>query len=332
MSDDFKPFITDPNVELYSKIDGKYKLIHDPYSNPDLQIPITNSKLKSDQILETPRGTERKLDSHTILTTPQRRSDFTSDDYIIDPYAAVDFFNIFNPTIRQDPRKMLKLERARSATSIGNKSYGDLWERSSNDKYFYSTKKTLDFRGQNDPYNDAVRQYIDEYNHNVDEMFKGDVLQHAMLDHYKNFYGVDLTNLTREERAVFMQKLYDESGQELLFHSTNTPFTKWDTSKLGTNMGNQGFFGRGLYMTDVPTEEYGFLQQPLLISKPKKQILITHQPGQLRLSSPQQDVDDALAMATRNQWNVDKSGKWTRPSMYSPYVGMDAGGRPNFWN
>jgi hypothetical protein len=275
MSDGFEPFITDPNVELYSKINGKYKLIDDPYSNPDLQIPITNSKLKSGQILEAPRGTERKLDSHTILTTPQRRSDFTSDDYIIDPYAVVDFFDILNSTIRQDPRKLLKLRRARAATSIGNKNNGDLWERSFNDKYFYSTKKTLDFHGQNDPYNDAVRQYIDGYNRNINEMFEGDVLQHAMLDHYKNFYGVDLTNLTREERAAFMQKLYDESGQELLFHSTNTPFTKWDPSKLGKNTGNQGFFGRGLYVTDVPSEDYGFLQQPLLISKPKKQIFIT---------------------------------------------------------
>ena len=195
-----------------------------------------------------------------------------------------------------------------------------------------STRKALEMPKKNSKELDLVREYIDGANFDVSPVFDSAKLQHSLIDYYKNVYGVDLTGLDWAERAKFMQALKSRSGRELLFHSTNKPFTQWDPSKLASNTGNNGFFGRGLYTTDVPTTDYGIFQIPLTISKPTKQIIIEHTPGIRRFTSPMQDVDDALQEATLPSWYFKRGGRYSPRDVYSSYPGMDVGGRPDVWN
>lgn len=66
-----------------------------------------------------------------------------------------------------------------------------------------------------------------------------------------------------------MQTILEKnSGKDILFHSTHTPFQTIDLTKL--NYVNDGFYGKGLYFSDIPTNDYGHYILPFAFPKGKQ--------------------------------------------------------------
>lgn len=353
-SEDYSPNINDPEVRLFARTgDGKYKEIQDPLNNAELRIQPIDRRVDKSYINEKKRGSEIRLDDHSILVNSPRTT-LQSSDYILDPYSFPGAISrsskeVYIPNdngigkyvkIQQSPSSFIEgpyftskeSPTARSYSFLGDDAFVPSNKIAYPSDWVVSTRKALEMPKKNSKELDLVREYIDSADFNVSPVFDSATLQHSLIDYYKNVYGVDLTGLDWAERAKFMQALKNRSGRELLFHSTNKPFTQWDPSKLASNTGNYGFFGRGLYATDVPTTDYGTFQIPLTISKPAKQIIIEHTPGIRRFTSPMQDADDALQEATLPSWHFKRGGRYSPDNIYSSYPGMDAGGRPDVWN
>lgn len=353
-SEDYSPNINDPEVRLFARTGyGKYKEIQDPLNNAELRIQPIDRRANKSYINEKKRGDEIRLDDHSILTNSPRTT-LQSSDYILDPYSFPGAISrsskeVYIPKdngigkyvkVQQSPSSFIERPLFTSKGSPTSRTYSfvkdDLFVPSEKIAYpsdwIASTRKALEMPKKDSKDLDLIREYIDGVDTKISPIFDSGIMQHSLIDYYKNVYGVDLTGLDWNERAKFMQILKNHSGRELLFHSTNKPFAKWDSSKLGSNTGNEGFFGRGLYTTDVPTTDYGIFQIPLTISKPTKQIIIEKTPGIRRFTSPMQDVDDALQQATLPSWHFKRDGRYSPDEIYSPYPGMSAGGRPDIWN
>jgi hypothetical protein len=85
-----------------------------------------------------------------------------------------------------------------------------------------------------------------------------------------------------------MQTLLDKnSDKEILFHSTNTPFTKVLKSELLKR--NEGFLGRGFYTTDIPQNQYGAITIPITMPKGKQIVLDYNKYGFLHADNTDAD-------------------------------------------
>ena len=310
------------NNILFKKVNGKYVPV-DLSENYDVQALLAMEPSKSSSLsLQSKRnGTERKISDHEIQILSNPRTDINLKDTYIIPGTEYHVAGISHPEIYKSTYPYLVNQSNATFTQLPF----------SKGVYATSLKQT-------DAYNPIyaqIRTYIQDYE-KIDPIFNSAAAQGALLSHYKNNFGIDLSGLSENERVRFMSKLQSElpTDAKVLFHSTQHPITEWDPSKLGSTTGNSGFYGRGLYLSDIPTQDYGPITQPIIVQGANKPVIISREIDgsylnshpKYRLHSPQQDVDDLLADISYSpiRFNGTPSG---RPIQW-PLVSKDF----NKWN
>lgn len=151
---------------------------------------------------------------------------------------------------------------------------------------------------------------------------------------YYNQFGENISNLSNDEIAKFISKLKADQKQELLFHSSNHHIRELNNKKLGLNTGNSGYLGRGLYFSDVPTSNYGHLQQPMIIKGNERKLILNDAKGYgSRITSDNSVADNLIAKNQKQNVRYNPKNKKFKTSTYSVYPGMSEGSKnTKEWN
>lgn len=152
-----------------------------------------------------------------------------------------------------------------------------------------------------------------------------------MVEPAKRFYmenhNVAPNALTDDEWQSLMQTILEKnSGKDILFHSTRTPFQTVDLTKL--NHVNDGFYGRGLYFSDTPANDYGHYILPFAFPK-GKQLRLFDSNGFLH--SDNEAADKLLQTLRRPMVKWTKNG--FKNDRWGPWPGMKETSKdPEAWN
>lgn len=144
---------------------------------------------------------------------------------------------------------------------------------------------------------------------------------------YMENYNVSPNALTDDEWQGLMQTILEKnSGKDILFHSTHTPFQTIDLTKL--NHVNDGFYGRGLYFSDIPTNDYGHYILPFAFPK-GKQLRLFDNNGFLHADN---EAADKLLQSLRKPM-VKWTKKGFKDDLWGPWPGMKETSKdPESWN
>ena len=209
-----------------------------------------------------------------------------------------------------DPSRKAGWVDSRIKNDYNNKWFSPMW----NDKgYYYHSTEPSGVKPTKLASN--VQKYIKGFSEEVSPQFASGTMINSVRNYYKNHFGEDLSMLSNKDIAKFIQKSYNESGAKgVLYHSTNKPMMEYNPNFPIEERTNAGWLGEGTYFTDVPTQDYGFLQEPFIHSGIDKKVLINNiydpKNPTLRFTSPQKEVDKMLKEVSKPIL-TKKKGNWS---------------------
>lgn len=147
--------------------------------------------------------------------------------------------------------------------------------------------------------------------------------------YYLSKYDLKANALTDDEWSKLMQTILEneqKKGREVFFQSTYEPFDKVLKSELLKR--NQGFLGKGFYVSDIPQFDYGTYMLPVSIPS-GKQIVLYEKNGFLHADNK---IADKLLSDVRKSM-VRWSKKGFKPKEWGWWPGMqETSKNPDAWN
>jgi len=250
-------------------------------------------------------GEETLLSPHKIYKGGQNPPQLSLDrDYI---YGIEKFKRNKSKIDYADPSRSDEVSSPHIVNDYKRPSYVNLYD---NYYYYASTEPSANSLT---PLAKNIQKYIGTFSDEISPQFRSPQMINSVRNYYKNHFGEDVSMLSNEDISKFIQKSYNESGAKgVLYHSTNRPMTEYNPNYPTEERINPGWLGEGTYFADIPSQDYGLLQEPFIHSGIEKKVIINDirdfKKPTVRFTSPQIEVDNLLKKISKPIVRKDKGG------------------------
>jgi len=250
-------------------------------------------------------GEETLLSPHKIYKGGQNPPQLSLDrDYI---YGIEKFKRNKSKINYADPSRSDEVSSPHIVNDYKCPSYVNLYD---NYYYYASTEPSANSLT---PLSKNIQKYIGTFSDEISPQFRSPQMINSVRSYYKNHFGEDVSMLSNEDISKFIQKSYNESGAKgVLYHSTNRPMTEYNPNYPTEERINPGWLGEGTYFADIPSQDYGLLQEPFIHSGIEKKVIINDirdfKKPTVRFTSPQIEVDNLLKKISKPIVRKDKGG------------------------
>ena len=250
-------------------------------------------------------GEETLLSPHKIYKGGQNPPQLSLDrDYI---YGIEKFKRNKSKIDYADPSRSDEVSSPHIVNDYKRPSYVNLYD---NYYYYASTEPSANSLT---PLSKNIQKYIGTFSDEISPQFRSPQMINSVRNYYKNHFGEDVSMLSNEDISKFIQKSYNESGAKgVLYHSTNRPMTEYNPNYPTEERINPGWLGEGTYFADIPSQDYGLLQEPFIHSGIEKKVIINDirdfKKPTVRFTSPQIEVDNLLKKISKPIVRKDKGG------------------------
>jgi len=250
-------------------------------------------------------GEETLLSPHKIYKGGQNPPQLSLDrDYI---YGIEKFKRNKSKIHYADPSRSDEVSSPHIVNDYKRPSYVNLYD---NYYYYASTEPSANSLT---PLSKNIQKYIGTFSDEISPQFRSPQMINSVRSYYKNHFGEDVSMLSNEDISKFIQKSYNESGAKgVLYHSTNRPMTEYNPNYPTEERINPGWLGEGTYFADIPSQDYGLLQEPFIHSGIEKKVIINDirdfKKPTVRFTSPQIEVDNLLKKISKPIVRKDKGG------------------------
>jgi len=249
-------------------------------------------------------GEETLLSPHKIYKGGQNPPQLSLDrDYI---YGIEKFKRNKSKIHYADPSRSDEVSSPHIVNDYKSPSYVNLY-----DNFYYAS--TEPSANSLTPLAKNIQKYIGTFSDEISPQFRSPQMINSVRSYYKNHFGEDVSMLSNEDISKFIQKSYNESGAKgVLYHSTNRPMTEYNPNYPTEERINPGWLGEGTYFADIPSQDYGLLQEPFIHSGIEKKVIINDirdfKKPTVRFTSPQIEVDNLLKKISKPIVRKDKGG------------------------